>query len=217
MVSLLRKLFLATLVAVYTASSAWASIEINDSGTWRFIDQIKVNDSGTWRQIKQVQVNDSGTWRSVYQADIFDVTVESFTFACDPFCGYSIPSASNIGSISPNGNISIISSSPTAIVNSILSSQVGGSQSFTFIACSEGTAPTVNSIRKILVYYDIEGDDDIYHDFPVSSASFSVATDAGGDACNVIGYSHRATWGWAGLAPWLNPHTTHTFKVFIVK
>lgn len=36
---------------------------VNDSGTWRDIDQIHVNDSSTWRRIKRAWVNDSGTWR----------------------------------------------------------------------------------------------------------------------------------------------------------
>ena len=42
------------------------SVHVNDSGTWRNIQEIYVKDSGIWRQIYTETINDSGTWRSVY-------------------------------------------------------------------------------------------------------------------------------------------------------
>ena len=43
------------------------TVYVNDSGTWRAMDEIHVNNSGTWEEIDNgISVNDSGTWRTVH-------------------------------------------------------------------------------------------------------------------------------------------------------
>lgn len=52
-----------------------SELKINDSGTWRNVQQVQVNDSGTWRDIQQIYVNDGGTWRTVFLKALLDATM----------------------------------------------------------------------------------------------------------------------------------------------
>jgi len=47
-----------------------ASLNVNDSGTWRKLKELWANDAATWRKLKSLWANDSGTWRQIYQAGI---------------------------------------------------------------------------------------------------------------------------------------------------
>lgn len=56
------------LLCLVLATASAQQLYVNDSGTWREIEEVHVNDAGTWREIKEIYVNDSGTWRLVFRA-----------------------------------------------------------------------------------------------------------------------------------------------------
>ena len=77
-----------------------SELKINDSGTWRNVQQVQVNDSGTWRDIQEIYVNDSGTWRTVFLKALLNATMTEgfYDDGATQYIGYvpSIP----IGSMS---------------------------------------------------------------------------------------------------------------------
>lgn len=186
MVSLLKKLYIVLCAALFVTFAGSVSLEINDSGTWRNLDEVYVNDSSTWRQIKQIQHNDSGTWRTSYHADIYQVTIGNAGSAYGFHTG-----GSGIGSMSTT-TVTVLS------VSGVVGRMVNTTIVTELVICTN-SALTQTSFTKLLLY----GDASTYVEHATASANIFVPTSGGSNICSDLGFSVYNFWSWNTVAaPW---------------
>jgi len=139
MVQVLKRALFALGLSLYIAL-AGATVQVNDSGTWRTTTGIEVNDSGTWRTIQTIEVNDSGTWRLVYSAEsitISDRTVSDLdTAPGSVFAGWELQS---------DGDVQTQEGAVSTDVGDWITPKVNMANYEVRATLSSGTNPTVGS------------------------------------------------------------------------
>jgi len=67
------------------------SLHVNDSGTWKPVQEVYVNDGGIWKPCLDVSVNDGGSWKSaLYESGSQNFTTAGSTTFTVPAGVYSI-------------------------------------------------------------------------------------------------------------------------------
>lgn len=208
MVSLLKKSFLAGVIAGYVMLAGAVSLEIKDSATWRMPDEVFVNDVGTWRSIKQIQHNNAGVWVTSYHAAISFVTIGT----SGGFYGYSHPAFSTVGgSASPL----VVDVPAAATLVAIIDDNVLDQVSLFF--CSN-VSMTQSSFSRLILYDTASS---TYREFATSAAtSFAQTLNAYNNCTDLqsgTSFNH-VEWKWAsGGDFWTAADLAGSRKMLLVK